>query len=265
MKHFSLLLFFVLSTAFSQDNVVYHFTKSTVINSYDLKANPQIVSKSIEIAQKEWRFVIDQEIASGYVIRFLKWNKNSPQNEKFYEAKTNKGERLYFYITTTQFNDNVEKYVNKNPRWSFVTGAITIPIKIRPGGDKKDTEGNLLRPFDFTGEVNVGLSIGLRIKMGSNNSKFFLIPSTGINLTAISVDESTVTNGFVTSKTNASSLTPFIGLICEYDSFQIALMTGWDNLSGRTGENWIYQGKPWFGIGLGYNIFNTSNNKPNND
>jgi len=274
-----LLLIFTNTLVFSQNDsdTVHYFTQTIVLKEYDFTANPPAATSKTLIALKGWRFTVDQVDANGdYVIKFLKWRgQDNPNNETVYatvstvavmnkkgQSVTKKKEEINFYlISKSDFDNYTKPFEEANPLLSFETGAITIPIKLRPAGDRVDDDGNKVRPFDFSGEINIGLSIGLRIRL-DKKGKGFLIPSGGINLTSVSIDESTVRNGIITSKTNASSLTPFIGLIGEYDNFQIAALTGWDRLSGRTGENWIYQGKPWFGIGLGYNIFNTSNNNP---
>ncbi|WP_054851067.1 hypothetical protein [Olleya sp. ITB9] len=247
------------------------------LKEYDFTTNTPS-SKTI-IAQKGWRFTIDQPDTSGYVIKFLKWDdEDNPKNQTIYAKVTttqviskkgntiSKNEEIinYYHISNSDFSDFTKEFTEEDPSLSFVTGAITVPIKIRPSGDQIDDEGNKTRPFDFTGDINIGVSVGLRIRLDKKGVGF-LIPSAGINLTSVSIDENTVRNDIITSKTNASSLTPFIGIIGEYDNFQVALITGWDRLSGKTGENWIYQGKPWFGVGLGYNIFNTSNNNPSNN
>ena len=272
MRFLFLILFAVTTLSYSQNDKVYRFTKSISIQEYDIsKGSPDEDKK--EIAQKGWLFKIDQDLDSGYVIRFLKWKKNEIRNKNFYsntimankngkEVKVDEAPK-YFFISDSQFTDAISEYIGKAPWLSFVTGAITVPIKIRPSGEEMDAEGNKLRPFDFTGDINIGVSVGARIRLHPNG-RSFVIPSAGINITSISVDPSTVKNEIITSKTNASSLTPFIGTTFEYDNFQASFLVGWDKLAGRTGENWIYQGKPWLGIGLGYNIFNTSNNTPRN-
>lgn len=283
MKYILLLLLCIASFSLkAQDDTVYVFNQSTVINRFDPKI-PSKLDGNVEVAQKNWKFVVDHDNATGHIIRFLEWegSDTSARNEGFHQevvsvSKTSfwskqprtveePGDAVFFYITKAVFDKVVEEAPRKEPKRSFVTGALTIPVKMRPGGSATDDEGNKIRPFDFSGEVNVGLTIGLRMKVKGTNDKVFVIPSVGLNLTSVSIDESTVRNGLITSKTNASSVTPFTGLILEYDGFQLALMTGWDHLAGRTGENWIYQGKPWYGLGIGYNIFNTKAGKPKNN
>ena len=280
MKYFILITFsFLCFMGYAQDTdeTVYYLTRSINLDAYDLTAVPPSPISSDIIFQKGWRFVIDHTDDTGHVITFLKWEggEANNKNKTIYatintitttddQGKTNyiKEETVnYYHITFKTFKEYTKKYIEDNPRWGFVTGAITVPIKVRPAGSSEDDNGDKLRPSDFTGDINIGVSMGLRIRV-DEGGKGFIIPSAGLNLTSVSIDESTVRNGLITTKTNASSLTPFVGVIGEYDKFQLAMIMGWDRLSGKIGENWIYQGKPWFGLGLGYNIFNTKQKAP---
>lgn len=66
-------------------------------------------------------------------------------------------------------------------------------------------------------------------------------------------------------KTNASSITPSFGLIFHYDDFQIGIITGWDFLARDLGDNWLYQGRPWYGLRLGLGLINTKDKANTND
>lgn len=279
MKTMITALCLILSIQLSaQKNKIYELTRSMAITSYDvLKPNDTTGVKVT--AQKGWKFVEDHKIKGGIVFSFLEWDNNDTKNDSFYadyktvdrrflgiktkEIKEEEQLKLFFLSDTNikRFTKVVEK---KEPKKSFVTGALTIPIKVRPGGTALDGDGNRIRPFDFTGEVNIGLSVGLRLAIKGTDNKLFVIPSLGLNLTSVSIDENTVQNDIISSSTNASSLSPFIGGVLEYDGLQLLLMIGWDHLSGRIGENWVYQGKPWYGLGVGFNIFNTKAGKPQN-
>jgi hypothetical protein len=63
------------------------------------------------------------------------------------------------------------------------------------------------------------------------------------------------TKGIATSATNNAAITAHLGTLYQIDNFQIGLFTGIDFLAGEIGVNWKYRRKPWFGIGLGYSIF----------
>ena len=272
-----LLLFFALIsiTTFSQDrNLIYEFTKGTPIKAYNLVSGYEMGEKLL-IAQSGWRFKIDQEVESGLLIQFIDWGEDEPSTITAFNAQlTNNNtesksngtgiqlsEEPYYLITKAIFEKNTQEYKEPDPKFSFSGGVLTVPIKIRPAGDDVDENGDKVRPFDFGGDINIGLTAGLRLRL-DKSKKTFLTATAGINITAVSIDENSVRGGAVTSKTNAASLTPVTGIIFEYNEFQLMGAIGWDRLAGETGENWVYQGKPWFGVGLGYKIFNTSNNTP---
>jgi len=45
------------------------------------------------------------------------------------------------------------------------------------------------------------------------------------------------------------------------NSFSLGAFVGWDFLSNKNENNWIYQGEPWIGIGIGISMFNLSGDK----
>ena len=162
-------------------------------------------------------------------------------------------ENRLFGLTEFQVINYSRVYDGDKPKWSFVSTAVTIPIKIRPG-DGKDGDDKK-RYFDFEGNVNIGLTAGIRRRISTNGTSYLSL------FGGISVGSSKLTtdNSLVTSETNVSTLTPFIGLMFEYNDFEIGLFTGWDYASGKIGQSWDYNALPWLGVGLGYNIFTTKN------
>ena len=281
MKKLPLLLVLFTLSLYSQDrNLVYEFIKGTPIKAYNLATNEVLVSKTL-IAQRGWRFRYDQTVKDGILIQMMDWEEGEePQEVESFRAnytnqiaslnaanvKTNQGtvdtsDNPYYLISIDTFKANTKEFKNPDPIFSFSAGVLTVPIKIRPRGSDKDENGETIRPFDFGGDINIGLTAGLRCRL-DKSAKSFLIPTVGINITSVSIDENSITDGSVTSKTNAASLTPIVGLIFEYNEFQFMGAVGWDKLAGKTGENWIYQDLPWIGVGLGYKLFNSSNNKP---
>lgn len=162
-------------------------------------------------------------------------------------------------ITRFQIINYARLYDGDKPKWSFVSTAVTIPIKIRPGDGKRGE--NKKRYFDFEGNVNVGLTAGIRRRI-SNNGTSYLNLFGGISVGSTKI---TPNNSDLESETNASTLSPFIGLMFEYNNFEIGAFTGWDHVSGKVGESWHYNALPWIGIGLGYNIFTTKNTPTTND
>nr|WP_299382242.1 hypothetical protein [Allomuricauda sp.] len=223
------------------------------------------------VANKGWEVRIDKVLSETdqVVIYFLRWEENNQKlvlrNKQLVEKTINipaipaqkdglgnitvaavpaktKNERVYFYLTIDDFKKGVSK---KKSAIDVQFGTATIPIKIRPGND----EGI---PFDFNGNFNAG--VGLSIKL---NSFHGINIYTGISITSVPVDEET-SNGIVTSATNAGALTPTIGIIKEIGPVQVGGFIGFDYLSRELGQNWIYQGRRWFGVGVGVNIFDVS-------
>lgn len=193
-----------------------------------------------------------------------------PKNALFKVLRKNSSGQLYviqifddsdfenrlFGLTEHQVVNYTRIYDGDKPKWSFVSTAVTIPVKIRPGdGEKGDSKK---RYFDFEGNVNIGLTAGLRRRVSSNGTSYLSL------FGGISVGSSKLTtdNSDVSSETNVGILTPFVGLMFEYNNFEVGLFTGWDHASGKIGQSWDYNALPWLGVGLGYNIFTTKNKKP---
>ena len=266
---------------------IYVFKSGTPVHVYNrLKSIKE--SEKI-IAQSGWKFQIDEVLEDGFIIRFTKWKANflasktkkeSAKNKNLtfvnqFESevkltKDNKEEKisyetpLYYFIDKSSFENRTATQQAKTPIYSFVSGAVTVPIKIRPGGDERNEDTDeRIRQFDFANDINVGISAGFKIRIDSKQRAFFNILG-GISLTSVSVDEGN-TNNFVEQKTNASAITYSIGLVFQYDDFQFGFFNGWDYLSRDFGENWVYQGRPWYGIGLGLSIFSTKNKSTTNE
>lgn len=263
-----LMLLSVVSINFSQElerDKTYVFTKGTAITPYN-KITSEAKGNKI-IAQSGWKFKIDETVTDGYVIRFLKWesskeeeSENNKKNTLYFEKNT---APIYFHISKESFEKNTEIQQAKIPMWSFVSGALTVPIKIRPGGDERDPETmTRIRQFDFANDINIGLSAGVKLRI-DNKQRAFLNLVGGVSLTSIAVDEDNTRN-FVDQKTNASSITYSVGLVFQYDDFQIGLINGWDYLSRDLGDNWVYQGRPWYGVGLGLSIFSSKDKSNTN-
>lgn len=160
-------------------------------------------------------------------------------------------ENRLFGLTDLQIINYARIYDGDKPKWSFVSTAVTIPVKIRPGDGKNGDDKK--RYFDFEGNVNIGLTAGIRKRISSNGTCYLSF------FGGISIGSSKLTadNSSVTSETNVSTLTPFVGFMFEYNNFEIGLFTGWDHASGKIGNSWDYNALPWLGVGLGYNIFTT--------
>lgn len=268
MKNYcTIVLLFISVLSYAQNDIklgyfyeltkktkVLELTETSSINTLDTRTDitlseyvenqPQIESKGIRVTLPEnTLFKITQKDSSGqlYVIKIV-------GDDEF--------ENRIFGLTELQIINNAREYDGDKPKFSFVSTAVTIPIKIRPGDGKSGEEKE--RYFDFEGNVNIGLTAGGRIRISKSGTSYISF------FGGISIGSSKLTpeNSDVTSETNASTLTPFIGTMFEYNDFEIGLFTGWDHVSGKLGKSWDYNALPWIGIGLGYNIFTSKNRNP---
>ncbi len=254
-----LLLFFVLATLelFSQENITYEFKYGIQLNECNALGSP---TGGSEIINKGTDFKIEQIQSNGdyiiHIIKFKNVEKTDGLNAKlvFNSDET----RKLFLLPKSSFIDGAEiKYVV--PKHSFTFGAVTVPIKLRFGS--KDDNGNRKRYFDFTSDVNIGLSAGYKLRPNRNDN-FAINFLGGVSITSVEVDEQT-TDSFVSTNTKAAAFTPNLSIVFEAKNFQIGIFSGIDFLSGELSDNWIYQNKPWLGIGLGYGIFSKDKKESN--
>ncbi|WP_430468437.1 hypothetical protein [Winogradskyella ouciana] len=269
IKLSSLILLFIVGLLQAQtdqilQDKVYRFKFGTEITECKADGKPILIVATgapagaapsvpkTKIAEKDWKFEIDKVLGDKIVITFINWKNDNEESLLLTQRNNNfvlddNNDRRYFFLS----KEDLKSYAEVVP--AFITiefGTVTIPIKIRPGnGDNV--------PLDFYGNFNAGVGLNFKI------NKFASLYS-GISITSVPVDSET-TNGNITSATNAAALTPTLGLIKEVGKVQVGVFAGFDFLSRELGKNWIYQGRRWFGIGVGFNIFSVSSGKENAD
>ncbi len=169
-----------------------------------------------------------------------------------YDGVSNSVERRYFLLSYDEYNRCAYKL--RKPA-SFVVGAATSIIKIRPGIKETHDEPFPIY-FDFGNDFSLGVLFGVKFtkKRPTANSAFNLL--CGFGTVALHAD-SVNTKGFLTTPTNNQGLYGSIGAVFDYQDFQFGLFTGLDWMTGKTGTFWIYRNRPWVGISIGYSIFNT--------
>lgn len=241
----------------------YELTKTIRALEVEVKSNEALFENNTEIK-------IDDYVNAQPSVKSKGIRVELPKNALFKILRLDSSKQLFviqifdiaelegrlFGLTELQMINYARLYDGDKPKWSFVSTIVTIPIKIRPGDGKKEDEKK--RYFDFEGNVNIGLTAGIRRRISSSGTSYLSLFG-GIS---IGTAKLTTDNSDVTSESNISTLTPFIGLMYEYNDFEIGVFTGWDHASGKIGRSWDYNALPWIGVGLGYNIFTTKNNNP---
>ena len=266
MKKITLLMMFLLAletkAGFSQ---TYMLTKSILAKRVDINGDSLIPTQKPERLEERWLLNVVTETKDFKVFYIVKFNvgkgdkadslESVKLNERVSSYKVREkgnftGEQItnYFKLTNAEFTEVTTKI---DARWTF--GTVILPLKLRFGDT--DNKGNNLRYFDFTSEVNVGLSLAWRMTRGNTrtiDTYFF----GSLNLSSIPVDSAN-TQGFQKTKTNASAISPAAGMVINFKNSGLQLITtiGVDFIAGELGRKWTYRNQPWIGIGVGFSIF----------
>jgi hypothetical protein len=268
MKKITLLMMCLLAlgveAGFAQS---YMLTKSVLAKRVDINGDSLIQPQSVERLEARWLLNVVTETKDFKVFYIVKFKeKKDDKADSLQAVELNKRVSLYSYsveekgIFTNKRIDNYFKLTNAeftevttklDARWTF--GTVILPLKLRFGDT--DTKGNNLRYFDFTSEVNIGLSIAWRMTRANTrtiDTYFF----GSLNLTSIPVDSAN-THGFQKTKTNASAISPTFGTVINFKNSGLQLIgtIGYDFMAGELGRKWTYRNQPWIGIGVGFSIF----------
>jgi hypothetical protein len=267
MKNIILMMIFLLvlgaKAGFAQS---YMLTKSVLAKRVDINGDSLIQPQSVERLEARWLLNVVTETKDFKVFYIVKFKEKKGNTVDLEIVELNKRVSLYSYsveekgIFTNKRIDNYFKLTNAeftevttklDARWTF--GTVILPLKLRFGDT--DSQGNNLRYFDFTSEVNIGLSVAWRMTRANTrtiDNYFFW----GLNLTSIPVDSAN-THGFQKTKTNASAISPTFGTVINFKNSGLQLIgtIGYDFMAGELGRKWTYRNQPWIGIGVGFSIF----------
>jgi len=169
--------------------------------------------------------------------------------ESYVRSKKNIPDTIirYFLLSQDKMSTSVSEYV-KDKNWDINYGTFTTPFKFRPTKSA------------FSNSFSLGASVFIQNTVSTNFSWGFVV---GFSVSSVALDSASTSNTVKTS-TDRPSYTPSIGVLAIYKTINITLGTGADyiNRPSAVERSWIYNGKPWIGLGIGVNLF--SNNKPAN-
>lgn len=284
------ILFFLPINGTAQEDLVYTMKFGASLKTCDINGQNQGDNQTI---RKGWDFRIENVASNGdYVIYLLDCTKDCERKTGERNFQANFVDKNYYKLTPTKFlkfkenreinkaNKNVKKDlifyyfpkkkfeeiaipIPKVRKVRFTYGAMTLPIKLRFKEkiivDKLNVKTNLIEKeldsigIDFVQDIQLGASFGWRYHpTGNPNWGFNFLGSLGI--IAIDVDEVT-TNGKYNLATDPMGITTSAGISLQYKTFQIGLSLGWDFLTRELSKNWVYQKKPWLGIGVGIGLY----------
>jgi hypothetical protein len=134
-------------------------------------------------------------------------------------------------------------------------GTIIVPFKSR----RSITRDNQRYASSFSSSSTIGPSLGARFRISRYNPHYLSIIGV-YGLANANVDSAT-TQGFERKSKDLAAITKAVGLVLEFDNVQAGLFIGDDKVSGETGNKWIYNGKRWFAVGLGYQFIKANDEK----
>ena len=142
-------------------------------------------------------------------------------------------------------------------RHTFDIDILTIPFKIRPSAEGFPEQLNA----NFSAALYLGRRRDIyRVKTGFHHSRrISKISGVGLGYGGFVGLGGVTMNPFVTRGKIAYEYDGMVitsGLAAVYDAkkFNIGLALGTDFLVDKNRQDWLYQGKPWFGVLLGINL-----------
>lgn len=147
-------------------------------------------------------------------------------------------------------------------------GALILPVKLRlPHGDDI--------PFSFENNVSINAAIKLTpfsawsSSWAARNISILIAP--GLSSTTINAYNSDVIANAISDTSSGASPISSVreacfsvgtGIMFSFDQVTVSALVGWDYVSyNKQTYNWIYQGKTWFSIGVGVDLFNIAETK----
>jgi hypothetical protein len=149
-------------------------------------------------------------------------------------------------VAESDLIERVREHFERNT--TFTAGTVIIPFKLR------------VQKFDFSKDVTLGPAIAVRFRISCYKPHYVSLMG-GVGITSVTLDRNT-TDGIVEEGTEVPALTPSIGLVFELNNtVQTGLFCGWDYVSHNEQFNFIYHGKTWISIGLGYTLISFGEEK----
>ncbi len=180
------------------------------------------------------------------IIRFWQWDATEePQKvAAFNYADDKQTRRAYFLMSTTDFRYKTIRRYSMRPK--FAMGIASMAVKVRNN------------PFSYETNLNLSSLFGVRFRLTPYTNTNYVNIMGGLGITSVNAranaDSSFVSVGAISFK---------VGGVFEFSKVQVGLFMGQDYINESTNTNvkWSHQGRTWFSLGLGYNIFTSSTNE----
>ena len=211
---------------------------------------------SVEVMPKGGVFTVERVTDAGdLVINFLEWKK-AAQQEQYNHTTVNRAiinskgvsenkpveEAKFFLINKAEF----ERACSEFERGSINFGTMITPFKFR------------FKPSAFETNLNLGACIAFQFRAKYLSAGVI----GGLSLSAVTLDEYS-TDSLGLQGTDRPAVTPSIHLIGGYKKISLTVGFGWDIINKKSAveRKWFYNGRTWFGVGIGVNLFTANESK----
>lgn len=126
-------------------------------------------------------------------------------------------------------------------------GVLTLPFKFR--GAVGST------PRSMTTDVTIGPYVGSRVRLSKKSDFFLTVPFTlGLSFINVNNGNTTVVNPQATDNSIVPGFTIGTGLVFQLNKYELGIIGGYDFGTGKSGNEWIYNEKPWVSFAIGYSF-----------
>ena len=201
----------------------------------------------VKVAEASSLFTVIRKTAEdSLIIRFHEWKDNKLLNARLCYSDSLNSVRRYFLVAESDLTGRLREHFERNT--TFTAGTVIIPFKLR------------VQKFDFSKDVTLGPAIAARFRLSCYKEHFVNLMG-GLGITSVTLDRNT-TGGMTEESTEVPALTPSLGFVFELNkTVQTGLFCGWDYVSHNDKFNFIYHGKTWISIGLGYTLISFGEEK----
>lgn len=251
---FALMIFVFCTTTFWAQSKVGESWKTTMprdFQEYNRVSKIARVSGGAATTQSVpsgAKFTIYDEtsLADHYIIYFWLWPSGNAYQASLNFETGGSSQIKYFVIR----KDELELFARRLYRIAEPTlGALTFPFKYRPQNGKFETT------------FGIGASGGVTFNpYGQIEHQIsFLL---GVGSSSARVDQyNTDPAANITTPSERTAITFSLNAVYQWQRLQIGLSMGFDNILDNEELKWRQQGKPWFSIGIGVNIFTIGEGK----
>lgn len=151
-----------------------------------------------------------------------------------------------FWIPTAEIADI--ELIEAFQRESFVNlTLLNVPMKVRPSLGTT--------PAILDNDFNAGASFNVKWRLSTTKERFVnMVIMLGLQSLVMTDQNNTQLTADGGSE-NTSGILYGGGLYFQFDRIQIGGLVGFDTAFGYRSFDYIYQNKPWIGLGLGFDVF----------